>query len=67
MMKFALSDKDFESCRAQVAKSEQYLEILKLTNDEYMIFDHRGDSVTERGDFTKEELKTIWRMLTTNK
>ena len=65
MTRFVLSDKDFESCKMKIGKSEKCLELFKHTKDEYVILEHRGDSVYERGDYTKEELKTIWLMLTT--
>jgi hypothetical protein len=67
MSKFLLSDRDFESVKSRVGNTKTTLEINKIGKDEYAIFEHIGDSVFERDTFTKEEMKTIWQMLTTEK
>jgi hypothetical protein len=64
MSKFALN-KDFESIRTNVPKTAKSFEISKFGKDEYMLLEHSGDSVGEIYTFTKEELKAIWIMLTT--
>jgi len=64
MNKFALSNRDFESIKAQVSGTETVLEIIKLDNTNYGIFEHNGDLVEEVGCYTKAELKLIWQMLT---
>ena len=67
MSKFLLSDRDFESIKANVKNSNISVEIRKIDNDAYAIFEHVGNSVFERDTFTKEEMRTIWQMLTTEK
>jgi hypothetical protein len=67
MIKFALDNKDFDSCRADVPKTKITLEIMKTDKDDYTIFIHEGDFVAEMGVYTKSELKIIWEMLTTKK
>jgi hypothetical protein len=66
-MKFALDTKDFDSARADVQGQKTSLEIVKLDNTYYAIFEHNGDSADEVGCFTKAEMKTIWQILTTQK
>ena len=67
MSKFLLSDRDFESVKANVKNSNISVEIRKIDNDAYTIFEHIGDSVFEGGTFSKIVMKTIWQMLTTEK
>jgi hypothetical protein len=64
MMKFVLSDEDFESSSCYVVKSEKRLELRKFGKDEFILFEHIGDNVNEVVSFTKEEWKTLWLMLT---
>lgn len=64
MSKFALN-KDFESIRTNIPKSAKSFEINKFGKDEYALLEHVGDSVGEIYTFTKEELKALWIMLTT--
>lgn len=64
-MKFSLSEKDFDSCRAEVPKSKKQFEILKTDKDEYTLLEHIGDNVNGIYEFTYEEIKTVWLMLTT--
>ena len=64
MSKFALNDKDFDTVKAGIPKSEKVFELLKLDKDEYCLFEHIGDSVGEIATFTKTELWVIWQMLT---
>ena len=67
MSKFLLSDKDFESVKSHIGASTSTLEIRKINGGYYAIFEHVGDSVFERDTFTKEEMRTLWQMLTTEK
>jgi len=64
MMKFALAEKDFDSCRAETPKSKKQFRIIKTDKNEFTLFEHIGDSVNGIYEFTYDELKTIWRMLT---
>lgn len=63
MKRFTLDDKDFDSCKADVPKTGTTLEIMKTGTDEYTVFTHQGDHVTELGVYTKQEMKILWRML----
>lgn len=63
-MKFALT-KDFESSNGKVQKSDKSLELIKLTKDEYLLLEHIGDLVSEIATLSKEELRTLWIILTT--
>jgi len=63
MAKFAL-DRNFESIRSNVPGAKNSLELSRFGKDEYNLFVHLGDTVTELGTFTKSELRTIWEMLT---
>ena len=67
-MKYFILDKekDFSSFQAKVPGSEITFEIVNLDDTNYAIFAHQGDSVDECGCFTKNELRTIWTMLSTN-
>lgn len=65
MSKFILdSQKDFESIKADVPKSDVSFEIRKIDATLYSIFLHHKETVFECGTFSKTELKTIWQMLT---
>ena len=64
MSKFLLDDKDFESTKVGVPKSEKSFEIHKADKDEYILLEHHGDNVGEIYSFTKSELKMLWKMLT---
>jgi len=67
MSKFLLSDKNFESVKAQVGNTSTTLEILDLDNGYYGVFEHVGDHVFPCGEYNKLQLKTLWKMLTTEK
>lgn len=67
MSKFLLSDKDFESIKSSCGTSGKTLELRKVGDNVYSIFEHIGNHVFERDSFTKEEMKTIWQMLTTDR
>ena len=67
MSKFLLSDRDFESIKARIGSSTNTLEIRKINGGYYAIFEHVGNSVFERDTFTKEEMRTLWQMLTIEK
>jgi hypothetical protein len=66
MSKFAI-DKDFQSVKAEVPKSKPktILEIRNVGFGSYQVLNHEGDNVYENGCYTKEELKTLWQMLST--
>jgi hypothetical protein len=66
MTKFSIT-KDFFSAKAQVKDSKVVMEISKLDDESYGVFAHNGDSVAECGCFTKEELRSIWQILTTER
>jgi hypothetical protein len=61
--RFLLEDRDFESMLVDTGKDKS-IEIRKLDNGFYGIFQHFGDSVFESGVFNKKELFLIWKMLT---
>ena len=65
MSKFAI-DKNFDSIRSGLLKSKKNFELTQFGDDEYTLLEHMGDSVGEIATFTKEELKTLWIMLTSN-
>jgi len=67
MSNFLLSDKDFESVKSEIGETGRILEIYKVDKDDYAIFEHLGNSVFERGTYTKKEMETIWQMLSTKK
>ncbi len=63
MSTFILDQKEFESIKAEVPKSDVILEIKRIDKTLYSIFYHYKDSVFESGTFTKPELKVLWQML----
>jgi len=67
MSKFLLSDKDFESIKARVGKTDRMLEIRKINKNDYCILEYLDNHVFEMGVYTKKEFETIWQMLTTEK
>lgn len=62
-MRFALNNKDIDSIKGGVLKSNKTLEIIKFSDDEYILLEHVGDSVGEIASFTYQEMKTLWMML----
>ena len=66
-MRFVLNKK-IDSIRSTVptGKGRQAFEITETDRDQYTLYEHIGDAVWEIHTFTKEELRTIWIMLTTN-
>lgn len=63
--RFALSDKDFDSCRVGITgQKNKALELISLEKDMYLLLMHHGDSVEEVYEFTYEEIKALWMMLT---
>jgi hypothetical protein len=65
MTKFILNDKDFESIKSIDFKGK-YFELTKFGKDEYILFEHIGDSVGDIYTFTKKELFALWGMLSNN-
>ncbi len=63
-MKFGIN-KDFDSSMARIGKSDKHFEIVRF-EDEYTLLEHHGDSVGEIYTFTKEELRTLWAMMSVN-
>ncbi len=63
MTKFALNNKDIDSIKGGIAKSNKSFEIIKFSDDEYILLEHIGDSVGEIASFTFQEMKTLWMML----
>lgn len=63
MTKFALNNKDVDSIKGGIPKSKKSFEIIKFSDDEYILLEHVGDSVGEIATFTYQEFKTIWMML----
>lgn len=62
-MRFALNNKSFDSVKGKIGNTDKSLEISRY-NDEFSLYSHEGDTVTEIACFTKEELHTIWVMMT---
>jgi hypothetical protein len=56
-------EKDFERFSAKVPRSDTKLELLCTAKDEYTVFLHDGGNVYEMGVYNKQELKTLWLML----
>ena len=63
MTKFALNNKDIDSIKGCIAKSDKTFELIKFNDDEYILLEHNGDSVGEIASFTFQEMKTLWMML----
>jgi hypothetical protein len=61
-MKFGIT-KDFDNSSGQVGKTAKRLELLKTDKDEYSLMEHNGNIVEGLTTFTKEELKTLWKMM----
>jgi hypothetical protein len=64
MSKFALADKDFDTVKGGIPKTGKTFELLKLSKDEYILFEHIGNHAGEVASFTYNELKVLWMMLT---
>jgi hypothetical protein len=67
MTKFALNNKDIDSIKGAIPKSKKWFEIVKFSDDEYILLEHLGDNVGEIATFTYNEMKTIWMMLSSEK
>lgn len=63
MNKFLLDNEDFESKIVDMPDNLSRLQILKLDDREYAIISLVGQRAFERGVYTKEELKTLWTVL----
>jgi len=66
-MRFSLNNNRFDSARTIVTGTKSYLELTKYAKDRYTLYEHENDTVRERGDFTYEELKALWILLTARK
>ena len=62
-MRFAFDNPDMDFAKAKVPYSDVIFEIIKTEKDAYSIFTLAGDTANEVATFTKEELKTLWKML----
>lgn len=60
-MKFGIT-KDFDSSSGRIGKTDKSLELVRF-EDEYTLLEHYGDNVGEIYTFTKEELRTLWIMM----
>lgn len=60
-MKFGIN-KDFDSSMARIGKTNKFFEIVRF-EDEFTLLEHIGDNVGEIYTFTKEELRTLWIMM----
>ena len=60
-MKFGIG-KDFDSSSGRIGKTDKRLELVRF-EDEYTLLEHYGDNVGEICTFTKEELRTLWIMM----
>jgi len=60
-MKFGIN-KDFDSSSGRIGKTDKRLELVRF-EDEYTLLEHIGDGVGEIYTFTKEELRTLWVMM----
>lgn len=65
MSKFSLSV-FFNSATADVRGTKKKLELHNTGDDEYTVFIHEGEYVAENGVFTKEELRALYNILSTN-
>lgn len=63
-MKFGIG-KDFDSSMARIGKTDKRFELVRF-EDEYTLLEHYGDNVGEIYTFTKEELRTLWAMMSVN-
>ena len=61
-MKFGIT-KDFDSAKGDIGKTGKTLELLKTDKDEYSLLEHDRDTVEGLVTLTKEELHTLWRMM----
>ena len=61
-MKFGIT-KDFDSAKGDIGKTGKTLELLKTDKDEYSLLEHDRDTVEGLVTLTKEELKTLWKMM----
>ena len=61
-MKFGIT-KDFDSAKGDIGKTGKTLELLKTDKDEYSLLEHDKDTVEGLVTLTKEELKTLWKMM----
>lgn len=60
-MKFGIN-KDFDSSSGFVGKTGKRLELIRF-EDEYTLLEHIGDTVSEITTFNREELRTLWTMM----
>ncbi len=65
-MKFGIT-KDFDSAKGDIGKTGKSLELLKTDKDEYSLVEHDGSIVEAITTLTKEELHTLWRMMSVRK
>ena len=65
-MKFEITD-DFGSAKTTIGKTGNSLEVKRLDADEFVVLLHTGDCPYELGIYTKEELSTLWKILSSNK
>ena len=61
-MKFGIT-KDFDSAKGEIGESGKTLELLKTDKNEYSLLEHDRDTVEGLVTLTKEELHTLWRMM----
>jgi len=61
-MKFSIT-KEFGSAKADIGNTGNSLELKKLDGDEYLVLLHTKDCPYELGIYTKKELETLWKML----
>lgn len=61
-MKFALNNNNFDSVMGKVASTAKSLELTRY-EEEFTLYSHEGDIITEVACFTKEDLHTLWVML----
>ena len=65
MMRFAVNDKT-DSLFSGDTKARKSFELSRFGKDEFILFGHQEGNAEEIYTFTKEELKLLWLMLTTN-
>ena len=61
-MRFGIT-KDFDSAKGDIGKTGKTLELLKSDKDEYLLLEHDRGTVEGLVTLTKEELKTLWKMM----